>query len=100
VSRLPVSLHPAALAEAEAAIGWYRERSERAAQRFLDELDRVIHKIAEVPRRFPQFELGTTRFIMRRFPYFIVFRESDSAIEIVAVAHGRRRPGYWKDRVQ
>jgi hypothetical protein len=36
--------------------------------------------------------------VLRRFPYLIVFREGMEGIEIVAVAHGRRRPGYWRDR--
>ena len=35
---------------------------------------------------------------MRRFPYLIVYRTTSTAIQVVAVAHGRRRPGYWKTR--
>ena len=36
---------------------------------------------------------------MRRFPYLIVYRVTASAIQVVAVAHARRRPGYWKTRL-
>jgi plasmid stabilization system protein ParE len=49
VTRRPVVFHPAALAEAEAATEWYRQRSERAAARFLDELDRAIQQISSDP---------------------------------------------------
>ncbi len=96
----PVSIHPAALAEAEAAVRWYRARSERAAQRFLRELGQAIDRISEDPAQFALFEFGTRRVILRRFPYLVVFREGPSLIEVVAVAHGHRAPGYWRDRVQ
>jgi hypothetical protein len=36
--------------------------------------------------------------LSHRFPFFVVFRETDIRIEIVAIAHGRRRPGYWLGR--
>lgn len=96
----PVSLHPAALAEAEAAVDWYRERSEKAAEGFLRELDRAIGQIAQNPDRFPVFESGTRRMLLRRYPFGIVFRETGGRLEIIAVAHGRRRPGYWRERVR
>jgi plasmid stabilization system protein ParE len=99
VSSTSVVFHPAALAEAESAVEWYRQRSERAAAGFLDELDRAIEQISSSPNRFPIFEFGTRRSLLRRFPYFVVFRETASQLEVVAVAHGHRRPGYWRDRI-
>jgi hypothetical protein len=35
---------------------------------------------------------------MRRFPYLVVYREVSTGLQVIAVAHGRRRPGYWKNR--
>ena len=84
----------------ESAIEWYGERSERAARRFLGAIDQSVSRIVEHPSQSPNYEFGTRRAVLHRFPYFIVFRECDSAIEIIAIAHGRRRPGYWRDRVQ
>ena len=95
----PVAFHPAALAEAEAAVEWYGQRSERAAARFLDELDWVIGQVSSSPNRFPIFDFGTRRMLLRRFPYFVVFRETATQLEVIAVAHGHRRPGYWRDRI-
>jgi hypothetical protein len=37
--------------------------------------------------------------LLRRFPYLVVFPESVTQVEVVAVAHGYRRPGYWRDRI-
>jgi toxin ParE1/3/4 len=94
-----VVLHPAALAEVQAAAEWYQRRSERAASRFLDEIDWAISQISSAPNRFPSFEFGTRRTLLRRFPYFIVFRATVTRLEVIAVAHGYRRPAYWRDRI-
>ena len=93
-------IHPAALEEAEAATEWYRRRSVRAAGMFLDELDRAIERVGDHPGQFPEYAFGTRRLVLPRFPYLVVFRETGAGVEILAVAHGRRRPGYWRDRVE
>ena len=95
-----VQLHPDALEEAEAAIDWYRRRSFRAAERFLDELEEVIKRIDSDPGQFPGYAFGTRKALLDRFPYLVIFRETAKGVEIIAVAHGRRRPGYWRDRVE
>ena len=98
MSSASVRIHPAALEEAEAASEWYRQRSVRAAEMFLDELDRAIERIGDHPGQFPEYAFGTRRIVLQRFPYLVVFRETAAGVEIIAVAHGRRRPGYWRDR--
>ena len=98
MSGKPVEFHPEALAEAEAVVAWYRERSYRAAEAFIDELTKTIATIAEAPQRWPIFEGGCRRMALRRFPYLVIYREKPLSIEILAVAHGRRRPGYGRTR--
>ncbi len=46
-----VRIHPAALEEAETATNWYMQRSSRAAEMFLDELDPVIERISQHPEQ-------------------------------------------------
>jgi plasmid stabilization system protein ParE len=99
VTPKPVRLHPAALAEAEAAFAWYCERSESAAGRFLDELDWAIARISQQPEIYPPFEAGTRRIRLPHFPYLVIFRAVGDSLEVIAVAHGRRRPGYWRQRL-
>lgn len=43
-------------------------------------------------------EYGTRRVPLRRFPYFVVYREQGEEIQVVAVAHASRKPGYWRHR--
>mgnify|MGYP002402846407 CR=1 FL=1 len=100
MSSAAVRFHPAALDEAEAATDWYRQRSIRAAEMFLDELDDAIHRIQNDAVQFPEHLFGTRRMVLRRFPYLVVFRVTTAAVEVIAIAHGYRRPGYWRDRVE
>jgi plasmid stabilization system protein ParE len=48
-----VEFHPEAALEAEAALEWYRQRSERAAQEFLRELEKAVDAIIRAPERYP-----------------------------------------------
>lgn len=100
VSGASVQIHPAALEEAEAAIEWYGLRSIRAAGMFLDELENAIDRIGCNSGHFPAYAFGTRKMLLPRFPYLVVFRETAAGVEIIAIAHGRRRPGYWRDRVE
>lgn len=93
-----VQFHPEAVEEAAAAAQWYRERSTIAASAFLSEVDRAIESISERPEAWLPYMFGTRRFLLRRFPYFVVYRDAQESIQIVAVAHARRKPGYWKTR--
>jgi plasmid stabilization system protein ParE len=76
VSGASVRIRPAALDEAGAAAEWYPRRSARAAEMFLDELDRAIARIGDSPGQFPEYAFGTRRMVLRQFPYLVVFRET------------------------
>jgi plasmid stabilization system protein ParE len=93
-----VELHPEAQLEARAAREWYRERSEAAAEGFVAELDNAVREIGESPERWPKYTPSTRRFLFRRYPYYVVYRQLLTIIQILAVAHGHRRPGYWRRR--
>jgi toxin ParE1/3/4 len=93
-----VNLHPAAEEEMEAAFDWYWLRSERAAARFLQELSAMVERVRNSPHQFPQFDPKTRRAALHRFPFSLIFRETERGIQIIAVAHSKRRPGYWRNR--
>jgi len=93
-----LGFHPEAVAEARGAASWYRDRNPDAAKAFLTEFERALLRIAEAPKRWPAIESGRRRFVLRRFPFSIVYRVQSGRVEVLAVVHGRRRPGYWRDR--
>lgn len=94
----PTWLHPEAIEEARAAREWYSTRNANAALAFMTELDTAIERIEEGPRQWPLYLGETRRYLLHRFPFFVVFREANNRIEVLAIAHGRRRPGYWLGR--
>ena len=95
---LSVVFHPAAVEEAQAARQWYAARSQSAADSFLAELDRGIEAVSLAPERWPLFVHGTRRYLFQRFPFQLVYRVVKDSVQVVALAPGRRRPGYWKLR--
>lgn len=99
MSPLQIVVYPEAVAEARAAAHWYRERSAQAADAFLTELNDAIERIAKNPEMYPNYVQGTRRYLLQRFPFYLVYREVTEKLEVVAIAHGRRRPGYWKKRI-
>jgi plasmid stabilization system protein ParE len=93
-----IRFHPAAAAEVQAAVQWYAERSPIAAQAFATEVNACVKRIAEAPERWPSYVHGTRRYPFPHFPFSLVYRVRSGEIEIVAVAHHRRRPGYRRSR--
>jgi len=91
--------HDEATAEYEAAFDWYLERSPDAALGFDVEVDRALAQIIAAPQRWAAGPHATRRFLLRKFPFTLIYRERASGkIQILAVAHTSRRPGYWKRR--
>jgi plasmid stabilization system protein ParE len=98
VAARSVRFHPDAIAEGQAAYEWYRDRNPSAANAFVAELDHAIRQIQDNSEGWPMHMHGTRKFLFRRFPYQVIYRIIESTIQVIAVAHGRRRPGYWKSR--
>jgi len=91
--------HEEASAEYDAAFDWYLERSPDTALKFDAEVDRALTQISEAPQRWASGPHGTRRFLLRQFPFVLIYRERAAAeIQVVAVAHTSRKPGYWKQR--
>lgn len=85
-------------AELQDAAAWYDERSPGLGLHFILAVHKKSDEILDAPQRWP-FAAGSRRVLMGRFPYALVYREvSDEDIEIVAVAHLKRRSGYWVGR--
>jgi plasmid stabilization system protein ParE len=93
-----IEFHPEAQLELENARRWYRERNQIAARAFLTEVLRAVTKIAVSPETWPRTRANERRFVLRRFPYSIIYRIRENEIFITALAHQRQRPGYWHSR--
>lgn len=91
---------PEAAEELEHAWQWYAARNPMAAERFADEVARALEIIAEAPGRWMLAGHDTRRMPLHRFPFKVVYRwhPGDAVVKIVAIAHGKRRDGYWRER--
>lgn len=91
--------HPEAREEFRNAIRWYRARNLLASSEFRLTVSSAIRLITESSQRWPKYLRGTRRLVMRRFPFSVVYLDEPDLVIIAAIAHSKRRPGYWKDRV-
>ena len=93
-----VRFHPEAERDLEDGLRFYLSRSAVAGERFLAEVEAALALLQEAPERWPTFRLGTRRFVMAAYPYSIVYRAVGDEIQVMAVAHAKRRPVYWGKR--
>jgi plasmid stabilization system protein ParE len=87
-----------AIADAVEARDWYANRSPLAARGFLLELQAAVAAVTEAPERWPMHRHGCRRFVFpHKYPYSLVYR-TGPPVQIVAIAHDKRRPGFWANR--
>jgi hypothetical protein len=75
--RKPVEFDPLSADEVEAARRWYARRSPATADQFQDELDQIIDQIGLSPDLWPAYLHGTRVVRVGRFPYLVVYDETD-----------------------
>lgn len=94
-----MQLLEAARLELIAATEYYNAVSASLALAFLEEVEDAFKKISEAPKLWPQGNWGTHRYVLGRFPYAVVYIDSGEFPQVIAVAHGKRKPEYWRERV-
>ncbi len=82
------------------ALEYYREESEALAGRLYDEIHRLIADVCAAPRLYRVVATPVRRHFSETFPYAILYVEKSDHIVIYAVAHFKRRPGYWHERLR
>jgi plasmid stabilization system protein ParE len=99
MSRNRLEYHQGAIADAKSAVVWYKKRSPKAAADFIEELRQAAETILAMPDLWPPGKNNTRRFLLWRFPFSVIYTLQESVVTIWAVAHGSRRPEYWRDRL-
>jgi plasmid stabilization system protein ParE len=92
-------IHSQAQEEIVEAFDWYFRRNPKAAEAFLTEVRYSLQQIQSHSQLYPPFTKNTRRRVLARFPYSVIFQEKDEIFLIVAVAHAKRRAGYWRKRI-
>ena len=98
MSSFDVEVLPEAEAEAREAFLWYFERSPKAADAFRVGLFDAIDGLSETAKDWPEDEDGFCHYHLRHFPYTVMYEVLGRNVTVFAIAHQRKRPGYWHDR--
>ena len=91
-------LLPAEIEMLEAA-AYYETRVNNLGDSFLTTVETAVNRISEYPEAWPEVGHGIRKYLLRRFPYCILYRIDPDEIVIVAVMHQRQRPYYWLHRL-
>lgn len=96
----PLRIHSLASLELTEAVRWYESKRVGLGEELLDEFAALITRLTMNPESGNPISVDqkTRRLLVTRFPYQVVYRVRPNEIVVVALAHLKRRPGYWKHR--
>ena len=84
--------------ELDEAADFYESAQVGLGRAFALEVERAVDRIAVFPESGSPFRATVRAAIVRNFPFWVMYRVLDTELLILAVAHQRRRPGYWRKR--
>ena len=92
--------HPSAEAEHLEQVAFYESRQQGLGARYRDHFLRTMQRVCEAPTQYPiEHPPDIRRIRLQPFPLTILYRERNTMIQVLAVTHYRRRPGYWTGRI-
>ena len=81
------------------AARYYEGAAPGVGFRFIAEVHRCLGFVSEHPLAAPE-KKGVRKKLLNHFPYNLLYAVETDLIVVVAVAHQKRRPGYWRSRVK
>jgi plasmid stabilization system protein ParE len=91
---------PEADAEFREAARYYESEAPGLGVAFVAEIRRAISEILTNPEAATLVGGGIRRRLVRRFPYSLLYSLEGDEVVVLAVAHQKRRPRYWKPRIE
>jgi plasmid stabilization system protein ParE len=96
-----IRYHTAAEAELLNEITYFETQSPGLGRRFFGEIQQAEKLLAQFPALGREVRPGVRRQTLRKFQFSLIYSiEPDDSLLILAVAHHRRRPGYWISRLE
>lgn len=93
-----VRLRPEAEQDAAEAALWYEANEPGLGAQFVDQVQITLKTIAEQPSAFTTVHKTVRRALVKRFPFGIFYKTDKDRAVVIAVMHGSRHPGAWKER--
>lgn len=95
---MKLEFHPEAEQEFLEAAAHYETEIPGLGERFHAEVNRATDLLLQYPEIGPIVDAPLRKLVLDRFPYFLIYRISAETVRVLAVAHEKRRPGYWQAR--
>lgn len=92
--------HPEASQEFDLTVDYLSEIAKPFARRFIRRTSDVIEILRQFPESGSPLGQHTRRFPIRPFSYDLVYTPIEGDIMVIAIAHHKRRPGYWRSRLR
>lgn len=96
----PTIFHPQADDDFAEAVARYAGKAPGLGDRFYDTVLRLVAEIEAAPQLHRPWRHGTRRHFKPEFPYALIYVEQPDRIIVLAVAHFKRRPDYWRERLE
>ncbi len=94
------SFHPDARKEFSEAIEYYNECQQNLGLEFVKEVYNSIQLILKFPNAWSPFSMSTRRCMINRFPYGLIYQQTEDEIYIIAVMQLNKEPTYWHKRIK
>jgi plasmid stabilization system protein ParE len=94
------AFHPEARAELLDAKTYYDAESPDLGDRFAASVESMVAEVCRAPQRYRFVRRPVRRHFERPFPYALLYVDEPEIVLILAVAHFKRRPGYWLHRLR
>jgi toxin ParE1/3/4 len=95
-----VEFHPAASDEVGDSAAHYEGMIDGLGSRFIEEVERASELLERYPEIGQQIDFDIRQFVLADFPHSLIYALEPELVWVLAVAHHKRRPGYWKSRVE
>ena len=93
-----LSIHEAAEDEISEAADFYDLENPGFGDVFINEVEKIIEDIVMYPEAAPIIQGRVRRKTMTKFPFSLIYSVREAQIRMLAVAHHKRRPFYWRGR--
>jgi plasmid stabilization system protein ParE len=94
-----IEIRPQAETEIAEAANWYEQHSPGLGVTFVQTIANALSLITEQPSAFTPIGRGARRFVLRRFPYAIIYRQEGGTVVVYSCFHGHRNPRRWRERL-
>ncbi len=96
---MKAEFHPRASEEIVETTAYYEGEVPGLGDRFIIEVERIVEVLCDQPNIGQSAGEELRRLLLARFPYSLIYSIESERIWVIAVAHHRRRPGYWQERI-